>query len=931
MMQHNLAVDILGVLRPPEMGPCGVALPAPADSEEFRDMLAELFQPAQEMVSGDFAGENQGKAAAKETLGPLPATEPVEMPEYTALDLRSLIALQVTPELVSSKPDALLRVVGAVGKGESVATPAVGGTSGIMEPIAEPVRLSAQPINVSPGAELSIDLSGELYAERVATVLVPKASAAPGVVVARTDPLVRQEVVSVAVPEVIPGGEETLPAREMIPAPQRLALELSGSEPRELTVQLAVSLSPADEIIPAGRQMLEAPIGRQSREVRAAQLSQELPVGQPPRSEPVAARQTPEILARAENGEARSPGLNTNDPAGVSRAGVAAENAGKSIVNPPVAQERAVERLLRSLGIEMVEIRASAKESASAPARQVRGDVLPSSVSAARLIVSRDVPLETPVRIGTTESRSVAQTANEIGSPEIAVSRGDVTRNEVARTSVPVVNGAVDPQTDKRGESLVVPRQQASASVEQARMVEAAPVVRQAVTGSTAEIRSAENMGGEANAGQPTAKTAPEPAKAAVAPDKEALILPKVTKPAVKAVKGQTTISREVVSRVPVAGPAEPNIRPLAPETLSPGPEIIVVDGSKPLTSVEARPVTTTASETVAAPLTAEPVVNNVEQKSLIRQPLQGKSIPELVVMGAVGEEIPLAVSRAAEPARGIPAPELIIPPAIDSKQAKPAIAPTVLGSGEAAVETAVIVDQGAAAVKIATAPVPQTTAEAKLDQKAGREAAQEPATRGRVSARGTEVADFKATLHPQLANSQEIPPAAQVLEGRSNPIEGLVFKVPYSLSLAEGETMVLGPILVRRLSKVIVDGVRKEHTQIRLQLRPPSLGKLNILLRVEEGQLVAHMQVTSRDVKAALMNHIADLQASLQEQDVNLARFTVDVTEDFGAAQSQADPGRGRREAGTPSVGLPGEAGTEAPELLDRVKMGINAVDLLA
>ena len=79
-------------------------------------------------------------------------------------------------------------------------------------------------------------------------------------------------------------------------------------------------------------------------------------------------------------------------------------------------------------------------------------------------------------------------------------------------------------------------------------------------------------------------------------------------------------------------------------------------------------------------------------------------------------------------------------------------------------------------------------------------------------------------------------------------------------------------------------------------------------------------------------MDNMAELQAHLREQGLNLSQFTVDVAPDnpFNGYQAQHGGRHGARPQ-APSVNLGAKAAEEGHAALDRVKMGLNAVDLLA
>jgi flagellar hook-length control protein FliK len=88
----------------------------------------------------------------------------------------------------------------------------------------------------------------------------------------------------------------------------------------------------------------------------------------------------------------------------------------------------------------------------------------------------------------------------------------------------------------------------------------------------------------------------------------------------------------------------------------------------------------------------------------------------------------------------------------------------------------------------------------------------------------------------------------------------------------------------VARVSLAIRDKV--SHARIRLD--PPSLGRVDMQLRVEDGSLTAKVTVESAWVKDAITANLKDLHDALEEHGVKVEAFTVDV--DSGMASWGSD-----------------------------------------
>lgn len=104
----------------------------------------------------------------------------------------------------------------------------------------------------------------------------------------------------------------------------------------------------------------------------------------------------------------------------------------------------------------------------------------------------------------------------------------------------------------------------------------------------------------------------------------------------------------------------------------------------------------------------------------------------------------------------------------------------------------------------------------------------------------------------------------------------------------------------LEQFNKIVTKGVNNNRNQIKIQLEPESLGKINIDLKVKDGQVMARLMVENEGVKDYLEQNTTGLKNSLGKQGFNLEQFEIqtrsehqftgDSREHMGSNQQQAD-----------------------------------------
>ncbi|HMK39545.1 MAG TPA: flagellar hook-length control protein FliK [Bacteroidota bacterium] len=122
---------------------------------------------------------------------------------------------------------------------------------------------------------------------------------------------------------------------------------------------------------------------------------------------------------------------------------------------------------------------------------------------------------------------------------------------------------------------------------------------------------------------------------------------------------------------------------------------------------------------------------------------------------------------------------------------------------------------------------------------------------------------------------------------------------------------------------KLQVDGTSSE---IRMTLKPPSLGDVQLSVHVEDSKMQAQINVSQQVVKAALEAHMPQLRAALQEHGIEVQRIDVMLPE---SSLQQGGPGQHGDRTGRRS-GRRSATGIDAESYEGMKDMGYNTIELI-
>lgn len=86
---------------------------------------------------------------------------------------------------------------------------------------------------------------------------------------------------------------------------------------------------------------------------------------------------------------------------------------------------------------------------------------------------------------------------------------------------------------------------------------------------------------------------------------------------------------------------------------------------------------------------------------------------------------------------------------------------------------------------------------------------------------------------------------------------------------------------------------------QVKLRLHPPELGSLQMTLRIESGQMYAHLEVENALARDALLTNVQSLRDRLSEQGMQIETFDVQIASDASSSNS-SDAGHTRHGFGS-------------------------------
>lgn len=150
-----------------------------------------------------------------------------------------------------------------------------------------------------------------------------------------------------------------------------------------------------------------------------------------------------------------------------------------------------------------------------------------------------------------------------------------------------------------------------------------------------------------------------------------------------------------------------------------------------------------------------------------------------------------------------------------------------------------------------------------------------------------TQISDTKAEVS---APAPQAPVSG--LQNQSQPVPSHATHSEAPAPHAEGESHM--PTIDRaRFVQRVANAFRSAQQndgQIQMRLSPPELGSLKIEIAVRNGVLSANLEAETPDARRVLLDNLPALRQRLAEQDIRIEKFEVDIRQDGGQQQGQAE-----------------------------------------
>ncbi len=214
----------------------------------------------------------------------------------------------------------------------------------------------------------------------------------------------------------------------------------------------------------------------------------------------------------------------------------------------------------------------------------------------------------------------------------------------------------------------------------------------------------------------------------------------------------------------------------------------------------------------------------------------------------------------------------------------------------------------------------PDTGGETSTPQKNSRSTPDTAAPRQPASSRagaGTEPADAPARLHAQFTG----PGTTGIAAGPDRQTEPHPLHAPLSLPPEAARNV------VDQVIKGLMVHVGVDVQEMRLTLKPESLGEVLLQVRMEEGKMQAQIEVAQPAVKAAVEGQMADLRQALSARGIEVQNITV-LTSGQSATLGERrgnSTGRFKQKGGRRAEA----ADPEGPDPVAR-SMGYNTLELI-
>lgn len=130
---------------------------------------------------------------------------------------------------------------------------------------------------------------------------------------------------------------------------------------------------------------------------------------------------------------------------------------------------------------------------------------------------------------------------------------------------------------------------------------------------------------------------------------------------------------------------------------------------------------------------------------------------------------------------------------------------------------------------------------------------------------------------------------------------EAIIGRAPVSETVAKQAARPIPLHVIDQVGRRLGLALKRGDNQVRIQLRPPSLGSIQLEMALNDNALKVTVRAEHQSVKEILMSHVHELRKALAEHGVELQKIDVEISHYFGQsmANTQRDlngPQSGRR-----------------------------------
>ncbi len=213
-----------------------------------------------------------------------------------------------------------------------------------------------------------------------------------------------------------------------------------------------------------------------------------------------------------------------------------------------------------------------------------------------------------------------------------------------------------------------------------------------------------------------------------------------------------------------------------------------------------------------------------------------------------------------------------------------------------------------------------------------------------KAMAEAEKLAQFQTKSNAVLLQAKDLTEGARKVfsekgfDGKHNePVhlvkEGMANRVTSRLLTSKGDARPIPLHVVNQVGKRIGLAIRRGENHLRVQLRPPDLGSIELDMSMKNNVLKVAMIAENHTVKELLMSHVSELKQALVEHGVELQKVDVEIDNNFdrsmGDTQKDLKSTHWRKQRPA-SRSAPGSVETGAADMGEIVRPSVRGNTLL-